>query len=104
MNMVNGAMIRTMIREIQRTSGFFNRPNMAMAMRLSTPVLTKAVANIRLPMMNQVASDQYIAGMLLRSTMPVIRAITPMLKATMGSGMASVMKHNTTNSTMPTAA
>ena len=43
-------------------------------------------------------------GMLLRSTIPVIRAITPMLKATMGRGIASVMKHSTTNSTMPTAA
>ena len=31
-------------------------------MRLSTPVLTNAAANIRLPMMNQQASSQYKAG------------------------------------------
>ena len=47
-----------MTRDTIFTSGFFNLPNIIMAIRLSTPVLTKAVANIRLPKINQVASDQ----------------------------------------------
>ncbi len=58
MNMVSGATTTMMMRVTQRTLGFLSLPNIMMPMRLSRPVLTKAVANIRLPMMNHVASDQ----------------------------------------------
>jgi hypothetical protein len=82
----------------------FSTPNIIMAIRLSTPVFTKAVANIRLPMINQVASDQYNEATLLRSTIPGHQSNDTDAKATMGKGMASVIKQNTTKSTIPTAA
>ena len=50
MNMVSGATISTIIRVTHFISAFLSRPNIIIAIRLSTPVLTKAVANMRLPM------------------------------------------------------
>ena len=43
---------------IQRTFGTASLRNIIRQTRLSTPVLIKAAANMRLPMMNQTASSQ----------------------------------------------
>ena len=58
MKEARGAMMTKKIRVIMRGSGTASFLNIIRQTRLSTPVLTNAAANMRLPMMNHTASSQ----------------------------------------------
>ena len=98
-----GEIITKKMRVTHFTLGTASFLNIMRQILLSTPVFTKAAANIRLPIMNQQASSQYSAATSCLETTPVKTRIRPTLKATPGRGMHSVIKQKTTKTIMATA-
>ena len=103
MNPAAGAMTRIRMAVIAATRGLASFRKRSRQIRLSTPVFTKATENMRLPMMNQQASDHMREATSSLDTTPVKTRMSPMQKATPGRGMASVKKQVTTKAAMATA-